>query len=235
MKAPDPTLTSSTSAPVPSAIFLLMIDDGDQWDRLDGAGHVPQRVQLPVGRRQSRPAAQITAPTSLELVEHLGVAHRRPPAGDRLQLVQRAAGVTEAAAGQLRHGDTAGRDQRRERQGDLVADPSGGVLVGGRPRQRGEVQPLAGVDHGPGPAAQLAPGQPAEEDRHGQRRHLLLGDVTGGVRGDHPVDLVVAELRPVTLGADHLDGIERCSSRAHPAILTCPVGSAAADRVSRCV
>ena len=26
MKAPEPTLTSSTSAPVPSAIFLLMID-----------------------------------------------------------------------------------------------------------------------------------------------------------------------------------------------------------------
>ena len=27
MKAPLPTLTSSTSAPVPSAIFLLMIED----------------------------------------------------------------------------------------------------------------------------------------------------------------------------------------------------------------
>lgn len=26
MKAPEPTLTSSTSAPVPSAIFLLMIE-----------------------------------------------------------------------------------------------------------------------------------------------------------------------------------------------------------------
>ena len=27
MKAPEPTLTSSTSASVPSAIFLLMIED----------------------------------------------------------------------------------------------------------------------------------------------------------------------------------------------------------------
>jgi hypothetical protein len=27
MKAPDPTLTSRTSEPVPSAIFLLMIED----------------------------------------------------------------------------------------------------------------------------------------------------------------------------------------------------------------
>ena len=27
MKAPDPTLTSRTSDPVPSAIFLLMIDE----------------------------------------------------------------------------------------------------------------------------------------------------------------------------------------------------------------
>ena len=107
----------------------------DQRDRLDGAGHVPQRVQLPVGRSQSRAGRADHRPDLLELVEHLGVGHRRPPAGDGLQLVQRPAGVTQAASRQLWHGDTTGRDQRCERQGDLVADPSGGVLVGGRPRQ----------------------------------------------------------------------------------------------------
>ena len=54
MNAPDPTLTSSTSAPVPSAIFLLMIERRDERDRLDGARDVAQRVELAVGRARAR-------------------------------------------------------------------------------------------------------------------------------------------------------------------------------------
>ena len=53
MKAPLPTLTSSTSAPVPSAIFLLMIELGDERDRLDRAGDVAQGVELLVGRGEA--------------------------------------------------------------------------------------------------------------------------------------------------------------------------------------
>ena len=48
-----------------------------------------------------------------------------PPAGDRLHLVQRAAGVAETAAGELRDGGAARGDQRAEREADLVADPAG--------------------------------------------------------------------------------------------------------------
>ena len=58
---------------------------------------------------------------------------------------------------QLRHRDAAGRDERRQRQRDLVADTAGRVLVGGRLRQRGEVHPLPRRDHRGGPAADLAP------------------------------------------------------------------------------
>ena len=64
MNAPDPTLTSRTSDPVPSAIFLLMIDvaiSGTQET-------VPVTSRnaysfLSAGARPE-PAAQITAPTS---------------------------------------------------------------------------------------------------------------------------------------------------------------------------
>ena len=64
MKAPDPTFTSSTSAPVPSAIFLLMIELA-----ISGiASTVPVTSRnaysfLSAGARPS-PAAQMTAPTS---------------------------------------------------------------------------------------------------------------------------------------------------------------------------
>ena len=113
---------------------LLAHDRGrDQRDRLDGAGDVAQRVELLVRRAPGpSPAAQITAPTSSSWASISSLDSVGPPAGDRLELVEGAAGVAEAAAGQLRHGDPAGRDQRRQRQGDLVADAAGGVLVGGR-------------------------------------------------------------------------------------------------------
>ena len=39
---------------MPSAIFLLMIDARDERDALDRAGHVAQRVELAVGRRDLR-------------------------------------------------------------------------------------------------------------------------------------------------------------------------------------
>ena len=136
MNAPVPTLTSSTSAPVPSAIFLLMIERRDQRDRLDGAGDVAQRVELLVGRGQPVAGRADHRADRLELREHLLVGQRRPPARDRLELVERAAGVAEPAPGQLGHGDAARRDQRRQRQRDLVADAAGRVLVGGRPGQR---------------------------------------------------------------------------------------------------
>ena len=51
MNAPLPVLTSRTSPPMPSAIFLLMIDARDQRDALDRAGHVAQRVQRAVRGR----------------------------------------------------------------------------------------------------------------------------------------------------------------------------------------
>ena len=64
MNAPLPTFTSSTSTPVPSAIFLLMIDDA-----ISGiASTVPVTSRkaysfLSAGASPD-PAAQMTAPTS---------------------------------------------------------------------------------------------------------------------------------------------------------------------------
>jgi hypothetical protein len=64
MKAPEPILTSSTRAPVPSAIFLLMIEDAIRGT--DSTVPVTSRNAysfLSAGARPE-PAAQMTAPTS---------------------------------------------------------------------------------------------------------------------------------------------------------------------------
>ena len=54
MNAPVPVFTSSTRPPIPSAIFLLMIDAQIERNALDRAGHVAQRVELAIGGRNLR-------------------------------------------------------------------------------------------------------------------------------------------------------------------------------------
>ncbi len=207
MNAPEPTLTSSTRAPVPSAIFLDMIEVA-----ISGiASTVPVTSRraysfLSAGASPS-PAAQITAPTdsSWSNISWLESAARHPGIDSSLSSVPPV--WPRPAAGELGYGDPAGRDERCERQRDLVADPAGGVLVGGRSGQLREIHPLPRRDHRVGPAGDLAAVHPVEQDRHRQRGHLLVGDVSPRVGVDDPVDLAVAELAPVALGDDHLDGV----------------------------
>ena len=146
-----------------------------------------------------------------DLVEREG----RAPAGDGLELVERAAGVPEPAAGQLRHRRPARRDEGGERQGDLVADAAGGVLVDQRAPDVPEREHLPGVDHRLGPAAGLGRVHPVQQDRHGQCGHLLVGDVAAGVGGDDPVDLFVGQPSAVPFGDDHIDGADPHRSLAH--------------------
>ena len=163
---------------------------GDQRDRLDRAGDVAQRVQLAVGGGSDSPAAQIAAPTSRSCATNSAADRRTRKPGDRLQLVQCAAGVAEAAAGQLRHRGAARRHQRRQRQSDLVADPAGGVLVHGGPATR-RTDPAArreaiiarvqrAVSAGVIPRSRIAIASAA-----------ICSSATAprGVGGDHPVDL----------------------------------------------
>ena len=67
MNAPSPHLTSMTSALMPSAIFLLMMEESDQRNALDGARHIAQGVKNFVCRghfgsltdRRSRPGENL--------------------------------------------------------------------------------------------------------------------------------------------------------------------------------
>ena len=214
--APDPTLTSSTSASVPSAIFLRHDRAGDERDRLDRRRHVAQGVELAVGRRQARARrAAMIAPTDRSCATASALVSIARQPGDRLHLVERPAGVAEAAPAELGHGRAAVRDERDERQRDLVADAAGGVLVDGRPADRRQVEPLAGVDHRLGPLGQLGRLHPLEQDRHAQRRRLLVGDRARRVALDEEADLLARQAAAVTLRAEHVEDVGRHAAVAY--------------------
>ena len=86
-------------------------------------------------------------PRVLEHGAELGQGEVDPEAGDRLELVEGAAGVAQAAAGDHRHVDAAGRGQRREHEAGLVADAARRVLVDLGAGELGEVEHLAGAHH----------------------------------------------------------------------------------------
>ena len=75
-------------------------------------------------------------------------------------------------------------------------------------RRSAEVQPLAGVHHRRRPAGDLGRRHPAQEDRHQQRRHLLVGHPAVGVGVDHPVDRRVRQHAAVALGPDDRRRVE---------------------------
>ena len=105
----------------------------DERDRLDRAGDIAQRVELVVGRREAGARGRDHATDRAQHVAHLVGRQVGAPAGDRFHLVERAAGVAEAAPRQLRHRGAARGDERHEDERDLVADAAGRVLVDGRP------------------------------------------------------------------------------------------------------
>ena len=153
-------------------------------------------------------AAQITAPTSRSWASISLDRQRRLPAGDGLELVERAAGVAQPSPGELGDRRAARRHQRRQRQRHLVAHAAGRVLVdrgAGAPTDRSSA--LARVDHRLGPRRQLVGLHAPEQDGHAKRRRLLVGDGAGGVAVDEEPHLLVGQPAAVALGADDVEDV----------------------------
>ncbi len=131
----------------------------DQRQRLGGAGDVAQRIDLPV-RRGQLPGSEDRRSDIAELLPNLGFRQLGGEARNGFQLVECAAGVTEPPARRLRHRAPASHHDRNQRDGDLVAHPTRGVLVHQRERlsiatQICKVHPLARCHHGRRPAGDL--------------------------------------------------------------------------------
>ena len=184
MNAPRPHFTSSTRASMPSAIFLLMIDA--EISGMLSTVPVTSRSAysflsagaISVGLTDQRAADSREGAT--ELVQRQADAE----AGNRLELVERAAGVAEAAAGHHRHDDAARGDERRQDQRRLVADAAGAVLVDLDARNAETGRRAARAHHRVGQPGGLLRRHAAEDDRHQQGRGLVIGHGAVGHAGD---------------------------------------------------
>ena len=131
-------------------------------------------------------------------------------AGDRLELVERAAGVAEPAAAHLSERHAARGDDRPDGDRRLVADAAGRVLVDDAAAElRRHVDRLAAADERLRHRERLGARQPAEHDRHAERGHLVVGHVAARVAEDELAQLVGVELAAVPLALDQLRGVDR--------------------------
>ena len=214
MNAPEPALTSITSASRPAASFLDRIEATISGSDSTVRGRVADRVQPPVGRRQVAGLADDRAARVRDRrAQALGVG-RREVAGDRLELVERAAGVAEAAAGDHRHRAAARGDHRREQQRDLVADAAGRVLVergAGQPGLR-PVEDLARAHHRAGQRDALVAGHALAARRPSRTPRPARRSRQPSVipRTSHSISWRL-ELAAVALAADELLGEHRAA------------------------
>ena len=184
MKAPRPCFTSSTMAGAPPASFLLMT-------LLAISGMLPtvpvtsrRAYSLPSAGARSGDWPAMAAPTVRDLPEEpLRVDLNRQP-GERLQLVERAAGEAEAPPRELGHADAERGNQWHDDQGELVADAAGAVFVHDRPPDPAQVQLTAGAGHQLGQIGKLLPVHPLTADGHQPCRDLIVGNVAAHVPAD---------------------------------------------------
>ena len=136
---------------------------GDQRHVVDGRRHVAQPVEQLVGRNEIRGLPDDRKPDLPHLLEELFLRELDPETGDRLELVERAAGVAETAAAHLPEGNAARGDDRADGERRLVPHAAGRVLVDDlASERRAEIDRLAAADH-----------------RVGQRERLLAVQAPG--------------------------------------------------------
>ena len=206
MNAPVPHFTSSTSASLPSAIFLLMTE-AQMSGRLS---------MVPVTSRSAYSFLSAGAMLAVWLMiaqPFLPSASRNSSsdsadakARNRLELVEGAAGVTEAAPGHLGHDHAASGGERRQHDGDLVADPAGAVLADFDAGERRQIDAVARRDHGAGEVARFLGGHPAQDDGHQERRGLVVGPVAARHAAHEAVDGLWREPLAVAFCANDVNG-----------------------------
>ena len=182
----------------------------DQRDGLDRARDVAQRVQLLVGRGEAVAGRADDRADVLELrasSRRCDSAARQPGIDSSLSSVPPVwpRPRPDSCGTATPHAATSGAS------GSVILSPTPPVeclSAVGRDSPEKSIRSPRG-DHRGGPAGDLAPVHAVEQDRHRQRRHLLVGDDAARVGVDHPVDLGVGQLAAVALGADDVDGVVR--------------------------
>ena len=92
------------------------------------------------------------------------------------QLVERAARMTESSTADHRHAQAPSGGDRRHDQRGLVPDAARRVFVHFAAGQIGEIQDLAGMQHGVGQGGDFGSGHPPPKNRHQPSGHLIIGN-----------------------------------------------------------
>ena len=174
----------------------------DERDAGYGAGHVAKRVYFFIRRNHAVGLAADDTADFLDLLDDFFGGQQGFETRDGIQLVERAAGDAQAAPGNHRYTKAKAREQRRERERNLVANTAGGVLVHEWTPVLGEFQNVAGIAHGQGERAGFGGGQTTKENGHEHRGHLVIGNFSGGEFADKIFNLVGRKRLPSALGFD---------------------------------
>jgi hypothetical protein len=187
---------------------------GDQRHRFDRGRHVANGVQPPVGRRQVGRRADDGAAAVAQRVAQPGITGVDGVARQRLQLVQRAAGVAQATPADHRHPGAAGGQHRCQHQADTVAHAAGAVLVQHRAGGVGPGQHPAAVAHGGRQGHGFVHRHAAQHDGHGHRAGLGVAEAAVDQALDEALDLWPVQCLAVALAADQLGRHHRISAAA---------------------
>ena len=167
---------------------------------------VAQGVHRLVGRHKVRGLRAHRQSDPLDLGDQFLAGQLRAHARDRVELVERPAGMTQAVAGQLDHLHPQLGGERRNDERGAVAHAARRMLVHSRAGQAGQVEPLARVDHRVGERDGLFAREAVQVAGHQEGRHLIVGDLLARV-GEHEVaQLLRRQLAAVALGGDDVDG-----------------------------
>ena len=217
--------------PVEAGGELLREDrGGDQRYGVDGRRNVADGVQPPVRRGQivGRPddRASGVRDDALKGVDVGG----RVVAGYRIELVEGAPGVAEAAPGDHGHRRPACGQERCQNQAGLVADAAGGVLVEDRASEIRPLQDPARHGHRPRQRGALGCRHAVEADRHRERCRLAFGDRAVADARDERGDHVVRQRQAVAFRPDYLlrqigGHRDRTSMGSVPGLCPRPLGS----------
>ena len=183
-----------------------MIDDGDQRDRLDRRRHVAERVELLVGGHEVGGLTDDRqADRRASCAMHLVGRQVDAEAGDRLELVERAAGVAEPAPDIIWPTGTPQAATIGATASDVLSPtpPVECLSTTVRP-SRAEVEHLARADHRVGERERLAPASCRGSRRPSPGGHLVVGHVAARVAEDELGKLVRGELLAVALPLDQL-------------------------------
>ena len=168
MNAPSPVLTSKTMPVVPDASFFERMRGHDERDRFDGSGHVAQRVEDPVRRRDGVRLGEEGRADFLQDLPDRRQVEVRAESRDRRELVERAARVAEPAAGHHATRAPAAATSGASTRETLSPTPPVECLstTGARSERS---QRLPGVPHRFGEGRRLGGGEAADDRRHQER------------------------------------------------------------------